>query len=134
MTPAAPSPPAVVDVFDDAAIDAAFDAVEAAWATARHLVNNAGPRSVDPFAFREGIDRAVGSMEAMIRRFLAAAPGEGASVVSVSSVAGNYTGSNPLWYPTAKAAIAGLTRALAWSEGARCRSTPSRPRSSPRRG
>ena len=39
----------------------------------------------------------------------------------MSSVAGNYTGSNPLWYPTAKAAIAGLTRALAWGEGARCR-------------
>ena len=112
---------AVVDVFDDAAIDAAFTAVEAAWGPARHLVNNAGPRSVDPYTFREGVGRAVGSMEAMIARFLAAGPGDGASVVSVSSVAGNYTGSDPAWYPTAKAAIAGLTRALAWKEGARCR-------------
>jgi 3-oxoacyl-[acyl-carrier protein] reductase len=112
---------AVVDVFDDAAIDAAFAAVETAWAPARHLVNNAGPRSVDPYSFREGLDRAVGSMEAMIRRFLAGEPGAGASVVSVSSVAGNYTGSEPAWYPSAKAAIAGLTRALAWRDGARCR-------------
>ena len=70
---------------------------------------------------------AVGSMEAMIQRFLRgidAAPSdatEHASVVSVSSVAGNFTGSNPPWYPTAKAAIAGLTRALALNEGHRCR-------------
>lgn len=112
---------AVVDVFDDEAIDAAFVALEAAWAPARHLVNNAGPRSVDPYTFREGIDRAVGSMEAMIRRFLAADPGTGASVVNVSSVAGNFTGADPAWYPSSKAAIAGLTRALAWRDGARCR-------------
>lgn len=112
---------ALVDVFDDGAIDAAFQAVEAAWAPARHLVNNAGPRSVDPYGFREGIDRAVGSMEAMIRRFMSGGPGLGASVVSVSSVAGNMTGADPVWYPSAKAAIAGLTRALAWRDGARCR-------------
>jgi 3-oxoacyl-[acyl-carrier protein] reductase len=112
---------ALVDVFDDQAIDAAFDRVEANWASVRHLVNNAGPRSVDPYSFRDGLDRAVGSMEAMIRRFLSADPGAGASVVSVSSVAGNFTGSNPAWYPSAKAAIAGLTRALAWRDGARCR-------------
>lgn len=112
---------AVVDVFDDGAIDTAFGAVETAWAPARHLVNNAGPRSVDPYSFREGVDRAVGSMEAMTRRFLAGEPGPGASVVNVSSVAGNYTGSDPLWYPSSKAAIAGLTRALAWRDGARCR-------------
>jgi 3-oxoacyl-[acyl-carrier protein] reductase len=111
----------LVDVFDDQAIDAAFDRVETNWANVRHLVNNAGPRSVDPYSFRDGLDRAVGSMEAMIRRFLSADPGAGASVVSVSSVAGNFTGSNPAWYPSAKAAIAGLTRALAWRDGARCR-------------
>lgn len=112
---------AVVDVFDDAAIDAAFAAIESAWGPVRHLVNNAGPRSVDPYAFRDGIERAVGSMEAMIARFLAGGRGDGASVVNVSSVAGNYTGASPTWYPTAKAAIAGLTRALAWQDGGRCR-------------
>lgn len=113
---------AIVDVFDDAAIDAAFAAVEAAWAPARYLVNNAGPRSVDPYTFREGLDRAVGSMEAMIRRFLAAGPGEGASVVNMSSVAGNLAaGAAPAWYATAKAAIAGLTRALSFTDGHRCR-------------
>lgn len=112
---------AVVDVFDDDAVDAAFRAVEAAWAPATHLVNNAGPRSVDPYSFREGVDRAVGSMEAMIRRFMAGEPGAGASVVNVSSVAGNYTGADPVWYPSSKAAIAGLTRALAWRDGSRCR-------------
>ena len=118
---------AVVDIFDDHAIDAAFGALEASWAPVRHLVNNAGPRSVDPHGFREAISMAVGSMEAMIQRFLRgidAAPSdatEHASVVSVSSVAGNFTGSNPPWYPTAKAAIAGLTRALALNEGHRCR-------------
>ena len=112
---------AVVDIFDDAAIDSSFSEIERTWAPVRHLVNNAGPRSVDPYGFREAVGLAVGSMEAMIQRFLGAQLGPGASVVSVSSVAGNYTGSNPPWYPTAKAAIAGLTRALAWSEGARCR-------------
>jgi NAD(P)-dependent dehydrogenase (short-subunit alcohol dehydrogenase family) len=112
---------AVVDIFDDAAIDAGFTEVEQAWAPVRHLVNNAGPRSVDPYTFRAAIDLAVGSMEAMIQRFLRTAPTPDASVVNVSSVAGNFTGSNPPWYPTAKAAIAGLTRALAWSAGAQAR-------------
>jgi NAD(P)-dependent dehydrogenase (short-subunit alcohol dehydrogenase family) len=112
---------AVVDVFDDDAIDAGFRVIEQSWAPVCHLVNNAGPRSVDPFTFREAIDLAVGSMEAMTQRFLSAAPAEHASVVNVSSVAGNVTGSNPPWYPTAKAAIAGLTRALAWGQGRRCR-------------
>ncbi len=112
---------ATVDIFDDAAIDAGYVAIEQTWAPVRHLVNNAGPRSVDPYSFREAIDLAVGSMEAMIQRFLRAAPGPGASVVNVSSVAGNFTGSNPPWYPTAKAAIAGLTRALAWSAGTQAR-------------
>jgi 3-oxoacyl-[acyl-carrier protein] reductase len=118
---------ATIDIFDDAAIDAGFAEVERTWAPVRHLVNNAGPRSVDPYGFREAIGMAVGSMEAMIQRFLRgidAAPADArahASVVSVSSVAGNFTGSNPAWYPTAKAAIAGLTRALALSEGHRCR-------------
>jgi NAD(P)-dependent dehydrogenase (short-subunit alcohol dehydrogenase family) len=113
---------ASVDVFDDDAIDAAFRAVEATWAPVRHLVNNAGPRSVDPYTFREGIDRAVGSMEAMIRRFLAAERGAGASVVNVSSVAGNLAaGAAPAWYATSKAAIAGLTRALAFTDGRTCR-------------
>jgi 3-oxoacyl-[acyl-carrier protein] reductase len=111
----------VIDIFDDAAIDAGFTAIEQAWAPVQHLVNNAGPRSVDPHPFRTAIDMAVGSMEAMIQRFLAAGPGPQASVVNVSSVAGNLTGSNPPWYPTAKAAIAGLTRALAWSQGKQCR-------------
>jgi NAD(P)-dependent dehydrogenase (short-subunit alcohol dehydrogenase family) len=113
---------ALVDVFDDGAIDAAFAAVEAAWQPARHLVNNAGPRSVDPYSFREGLDRAVGSMESMIRRFLAGQPGPGASVVNVSSVAGNLAaGAAPAWYATSKAAIAGLTRALAFTDGRDCR-------------
>jgi 3-oxoacyl-[acyl-carrier protein] reductase len=116
---------AVVDIFDDAAIDAAFATIEASWGPVRHLVNNAGPRSVDPYGFREAISMAVGSMEAMIQRFLrgidTASADAHASVVSVSSVAGNFTGSNPPWYPTAKAAIAGLTRALALNEGHRCR-------------
>jgi 3-oxoacyl-[acyl-carrier protein] reductase len=113
---------ALVDVFDDGVIDAAFAAVEGAWAPVRHLVNNAGPRSVDPYTFREGIDRAVGSMESMIRRFLAGQPGAGASVVSVSSVAGNLAaGAAPAWYATSKAAIAGLTRALAFTDGRTCR-------------
>ena len=114
---------ATVDVFDDAAIDAGFREIEGTWAPVRHLVNNAGPRSVDPYTFRDAIGLAVGSMEAMIQRFLGASggPGEHASIVNVSSVAGNLTGSNPPWYPTAKAAIAGLTRALAWSAGTRAR-------------
>lgn len=110
-----------VDIFDDAAIDAGYTAIEQDWATVRHLVNNAGPRSVDPYTFRDALGLAVGSMEAMIQRFLRATPGPDASIVNVSSVAGNLTGSNPPWYPTAKAAIAGLTRALAWSAGAQAR-------------
>jgi NAD(P)-dependent dehydrogenase (short-subunit alcohol dehydrogenase family) len=112
---------ASVDVFDDDAIVSGFDDIEQAWGPARHLVNNAGPRSVDDYTFRDALGLAVGSMESMIQRFLGAVTAADASVVNVSSVAGNFTGSNPPWYPAAKASIAGLTRALAWSEGARCR-------------
>jgi 3-oxoacyl-[acyl-carrier protein] reductase len=80
-------------------------------------VNNAGPRAADPRPFADGLVTAAGSMQLVTEQFLALEPGAGASIVNVGSVAGTIVASDPIWYASAKAAIAGYTRALAVAIG-----------------
>lgn len=79
----------------------------------RHLVNNAGPASASDLAFEEGLSAAVGSVRLVTETWLAGGVPEGASLVNLSSVAGNVVGTASDWYSAAKAAIAGYTRYLA---------------------
>ncbi len=95
------------------------DQVEAALARARalgpvrHLVNNAGPDSFTPLAFDVALARAVGSVRLVTDTWLAAGALDGASVVNIASVAGNWIGTASDWYCAAKAGITGYTRHLA---------------------
>jgi NAD(P)-dependent dehydrogenase (short-subunit alcohol dehydrogenase family) len=102
-----------VDVNDEAGVVAAFATTVDALGPVRHLVNNAGPRAADPRPFAEGVALAAGSVQLVTDAFLALEPAAGASVVNVSSVVGNIVGSEPLWYCSAEAAIAGYTRSVA---------------------
>ena len=104
---------AEVDVTDPNGVDAAFAATVETFGPIRHLVNNAGPRAADPRPFSDGLVVAAGSVQLVTEAFLALEPTPGASIVNVSSVVGNVVGSEPLWYCSAKAAIAGYTRSLA---------------------
>jgi NAD(P)-dependent dehydrogenase (short-subunit alcohol dehydrogenase family) len=108
-----------VDVTADEAVAEAFASTTRALGRPRHLVNNAGPRAADPRSFREGLSMAAGSMQAVTEQFLALspAPGSGASIVNVASVAGAIVGADPIWYASAKAAIVGYTRSLAIAIG-----------------
>jgi NAD(P)-dependent dehydrogenase (short-subunit alcohol dehydrogenase family) len=102
-----------VDVNDGPAVAEGFAATVDALGPVRHLVNNAGPRAADARPFAEGLATAAGSMQLVSEAFLALEPAPGASIVNVSSVVGNIVAGEPLWYCSAKAAIAGYTRALA---------------------
>jgi 3-oxoacyl-[acyl-carrier protein] reductase len=106
-----------VDVTDPEGVETAFAATAGALGPIRHLVNNAGPRAADPRPFSDGLVAAAGSVQLVTEAFLALDPTPGASIVNVSSVVGNIVGSEPLWYCTAKAAIAGYTRSLALTIG-----------------
>ncbi|GAA1031158.1 3-oxoacyl-ACP reductase [Virgisporangium ochraceum] len=99
----------VADVGDPVAVAAGFEVT----GTARFLVNNAGPPSAVDLEFEAALSLAVGSMRRMTEAWLATHPPEGASLVNLASVAGNWIGTGSDWYTTAKAAIAGYTRYLA---------------------
>jgi NAD(P)-dependent dehydrogenase (short-subunit alcohol dehydrogenase family) len=104
------------DVTDQAQVDAAFDR-SGEFGVARYLVNNAGPASAWDIEFERALTMAVGSMRRVATGFLARGAAIGAdrglALVNVSSVAGNFIGTSPDWYPAAKAAIMGYTRHLA---------------------
>jgi NAD(P)-dependent dehydrogenase (short-subunit alcohol dehydrogenase family) len=99
----------VADVGDPAAVAAGFEVTPGA----RFLVNNAGPPSSVDLDFEAALSLAVGSMRRVTEAWLATSPPEGASLVNLASVAGNWIGTGSDWYTTAKAAIAGYTRYLA---------------------
>ncbi|WP_432993631.1 SDR family NAD(P)-dependent oxidoreductase [Dactylosporangium sp. CA-233914] len=100
----------IVDVYDRAAVEAAF----AAAGPVRYLVNNAGPASGGPpLPFTDGLTFTAGSVELVTSAWLSTGPPEGAAVVNVASVAGNLVGTDSPWYSAGKAAIAGYTRHLA---------------------
>lgn len=104
-----------VDVFDNAQVDRAWQETMA-HGPCRYLVNNAGPRSVSQGPFAGHLLDAIGSMEAVTTRWLDHCGDVAASMVNISSIAGNLQGSGKTvsaFYPAAKAGIAGLTRHLA---------------------
>jgi NAD(P)-dependent dehydrogenase (short-subunit alcohol dehydrogenase family) len=104
-----------VDVFDSAQVERAWRGTLALGAC-HYLVNNAGPRSVSQGPFADRLLEAVGSMETVAESWLAHCGGVAASLVNISSIAGNLQGSGntvSAFYPAAKAGIAGLTRHMA---------------------
>jgi NAD(P)-dependent dehydrogenase (short-subunit alcohol dehydrogenase family) len=103
---------AVADVGDDAQVTAALDA-GAELGEARYLVNNAGPASASSMEFDAALVLCVGSMRRVATGWLDRGHQEGAALVNLASVAGNVLGTQPDWYPAAKAAIMGWTRHLA---------------------
>jgi NAD(P)-dependent dehydrogenase (short-subunit alcohol dehydrogenase family) len=104
-----------VDVFEGEQVERAWQET-LALGPCHYLVNNAGPRSIAGGPFSERLLEAVGSMEAVTERWLEHCGDYAASMVNISSIAGNLQGSGKTvsaFYPAAKAAIAGLTRHLA---------------------
>jgi NAD(P)-dependent dehydrogenase (short-subunit alcohol dehydrogenase family) len=100
------------DVGSDEQVAAALDA-SAQLGPARYLVNNAGPASASALDFEFALTLCVGSMRRVALAWLERGHVDGAALVNVSSVAGNFVGTQPDWYPAAKAAIMGYTRHLA---------------------
>lgn len=120
--------PIVADVSDRAAVSAAMEKTVEKLGTPTLLVNNAGPTALgNSLDFDQAITAAIGSIDKVTNAFLATHPGEGASVVNISAVAGPIaggTGNDPAgfgWYPAAKAGILGYTRWCATELATTCR-------------
>jgi 3-oxoacyl-[acyl-carrier protein] reductase len=106
---------ATVNVGDDAEVARAWEASRTLGPCC-YLVNNAGPGSSSTAPFYDNLMLAVGSVHRVTTSWLERYPDDAASVVSISSVAGNFQGGGPAvqpFYPAAKSAIAGYTRSLA---------------------
>lgn len=101
------------DVFSDESVRDAFRQTVDAVGVPRHLVNNAGPRAIDPHPYAEGLVLAAGSMERVFEAWLSLSPPDGSSAVFTASVIGNIVANNPAWYSSAKAAIVGYVRTRA---------------------
>lgn len=108
-----------VDVTNEDEIVAAFQSLNRA---PRFVVNNAGPPSAVPRPFNDGLSAVAGSMEAVVRAWLATEIPDGAALVNIASVAGNVIGSVPDWYCAGKSAVTGYTRHLAFQHPKRFRS------------
>jgi NAD(P)-dependent dehydrogenase (short-subunit alcohol dehydrogenase family) len=107
----------VADVCDAGAVAAGFEAT----GPARYLVNNAGPASSTELAFDAALVASAGSVALVTNAWLRGAPDEGAAVVNIASVAGNFVGTDSDWYCAGKAAIVGYTRHLATRAAPRVR-------------
>ncbi|GLY71010.1 SDR family NAD(P)-dependent oxidoreductase [Amycolatopsis taiwanensis] len=101
------------DVSDNAAVERGFAATTRNLGPIRYLVNNAGPSSAVEMPFDDGLLAGVGSVRRMTETWLAGEVPDGAAVVNVASVAGNFLGTESPWYCATKAAISGYTRYLA---------------------
>jgi len=103
------------NVGEDAAVNRAWDESRG-LGPCRYLVNNAGPGSTSTATFYDSLLLAVGSVHRVTTSWLERHGNDAASVVSISSVAGNFQGGSTNtqpFYPAAKSAIAGYTRNLA---------------------
>lgn len=112
-----------VDVANERQVPAAWQET-LAFGKCRYLVNNAGPPSVSQGPFAEHLLEAIGSMEKVTAGWLDHCSDIAASLVNISSIAGNYQGSGKTvsaFYPSAKAGIAGFTRHLATKHDGRPR-------------
>lgn len=92
------------------------DALAAAFAQAgslRYLVNNAAPpSSASHLSFAEGIEGALIATQRVTTHWREQLSDYGA-LVNMASIAGNFLGAFPDWYPSAKAGLMGFTRHLA---------------------
>ena len=114
------------DVSDLAACEAAVASVASAWGRVDVLVNNVGVSGppgtavdVDPDAWDRAMRINVSSMMYMARHAIPWMRRQGGgSIVNLSSVAGLVGGHPALLYPVTKAAVVGLTKAMATQHGA----------------
>jgi NAD(P)-dependent dehydrogenase (short-subunit alcohol dehydrogenase family) len=111
-----------VDITHDDEIDRGWKET-AAIGPCRYLVNNAGIPSTLPLTMAEGLAGTIGGLVAVTEGWLAAVGEEAASVVNISSIAGNDVGGGFInaYYPVGKGAIAAYTRHLAVREHGRPR-------------
>ena len=113
------------DVTDPVACAAAVRAVVDAWDRLDVLVNNVGiggppgtALDVDPDAWDRAMRVNVGSMMLMAKYAIPEMLKQGGgSIVNLASVAGLQGGHPSLLYPTTKAAVIGMTRAMAAHHG-----------------
>jgi NAD(P)-dependent dehydrogenase (short-subunit alcohol dehydrogenase family) len=113
------------DVTDEAACGTAVEKTVAAWGRLDVLVNNVGvtgppgtAAEVDAGAWDEALRTNVTSMMLMAKHAIPPMrEGGGGSIVNISSLAGLLGGHPALLYPTSKAAVIGLTRAMAAHHG-----------------
>lgn len=104
----------VADSTDAAEVSDAMERTSNQWERApQFLVCNGGPPASARFEIPEGVALLTACVSIPSAAFVAADPGEGAAIVNVASIAGNFVASGATWYAAGKAAIAGLTRALA---------------------
>ena len=113
------------DVTDSAACAAAVSTAVAEWGRLDVLVNNVGiggppgtAVEVDPEEWDRAMRVNVASMMLMAKHAIPAMVEQGGgSIVNLASVAGLQGGHPSLLYPTSKAAVIGLTRAMAAHHG-----------------
>jgi 3-oxoacyl-[acyl-carrier protein] reductase len=108
------------DMLDRAAIDRAYDAVEAAFGTVTILVNNAGvahsnraielPEAEWRRVLATDLDAVFFCAQEGARRMLAA--GTGGAIINIASVLGFGVSKGVVAYATAKAAVVQMTKAL----------------------
>lgn len=101
------------DVSDDTAVERGFAETRRKLGPVKYLVNNAGPSSAVEMAFDDGVLLGVGSVRRVTETWLAGEVPDGAALVNIASVAGNFIGTDSPWYCATKAAISGYTRHLA---------------------
>jgi gluconate 5-dehydrogenase len=108
------------DVADSAALNAAFAAIAARHGRLDVLVNNVGARNRKPLLeFSDTEIRDLIETDLLAGLFLARAaarlmlPRKSGRLIAVTSIAGTLTRANDAVYPTAKAGLTGMVRALA---------------------
>jgi gluconate 5-dehydrogenase len=108
------------DVADSAALNAAFAAIAARHGRLDVLVNNVGARNRKPLLEFSDIEiRELIETDLLAGLFLARAaarlmlPRKSGRLIAVTSIAGTLTRANDAVYPTAKAGLTGMMRALA---------------------
>lgn len=115
---------AVLDVRDEAALAAFFEAIARAFPRIDVLVNNAGGGFQAPFLEvnakgRDALIRENFTQLAECVRLAAPAMSEGASIINITSIEAHRAGPGYAVYSAMKAAVANLSKSLALELGAR---------------
>ena len=110
-----------VDLTDADAVDRALHDTVDVLGVPAYLVNNGGPPAATTKPLDAGVAEVLRCVGLVTDRWLAHDLPDDAAVVTTASIAGTIVAAKPLWYATAKAALAGWTRALAAEIGPRVR-------------